>query len=63
MRMPYSRYLCLFVHSGVQHILCFVCLRLAFPMLLVSLDCQFVIAISVFANGNILIAADLLGYT
>jgi hypothetical protein len=35
--MSYLRYLCLFAHSGVQHILCcvfcfcFVCLRLVYP--------------------------------
>ena len=37
--MSYSRYLCLFAYSGVQHILCFVCLRPVYPMLPVSLDC------------------------
>jgi hypothetical protein len=41
---------CLFEHSGVQHILCFVCLRLVYPMLAVSLDCPFLIATSVFSN-------------
>ena len=55
--MSYLRYLCLFVYSGVQHILCsvffgFVCLRLVFvfPMLPVSLDCLFLIAHSVFSS-------------
>ena len=37
--MPYLRYLCLFTYSGVQHILCYVFLRLVYPMLPVSLDC------------------------
>jgi len=39
--MFYLRYFCLFVYSGVQHILCcvFVFLRLVYPMLPVSLDC------------------------
>ena len=46
--MSYLRYLCLFAHSGVQHILCFcfVFLRLVYPMLPVSL----LIAPSVFSN-------------
>ena len=39
--MSYLRYLCLFVYSGVQHLLCCVCLRLVYPMLPVSLDCPF----------------------
>jgi hypothetical protein len=40
--MSYLRYFCLFEYSGVQHIvlcICFVCLRLVYPMLSVSLDC------------------------
>ena len=44
---------CLLIVS-VQHILrcvfCFVCLRLVCPMLSVLLDCQFLIAPSVFSN-------------
>ena len=45
--MSYLRYLCLFTYGGVQHILCCVCffLRLVFPMLPVSLDCSFSIAL------------------
>jgi hypothetical protein len=43
--MSYLCYLCLFAYSGAQHILrCvsrFVCLRLVYPMLPVSLDCPF----------------------
>jgi hypothetical protein len=35
--MSYLRYLCLFAHSGVQHILCRVFLRLVYPMMPVSL--------------------------
>ena len=35
--------LCL-VYGGVQHILCFVFLRLVYPILPVSLDCPFLIA-------------------
>ena len=42
--MSYLRYLCLFAYSGVQHILCYVFvsffLRVVYPMLSVSLDCQ-----------------------
>jgi hypothetical protein len=47
--MSYLRQLCSFEQSGVQHILCrvfcFVLLRLVYPMLLVSLDCPFVIVL------------------
>jgi len=48
--MSYLHYLCLFAYSDVQHILCFcfVCLRLVYPMLPVSLDCLFLIAPSLF---------------
>ena len=35
--VSYLRYLCLFVHSGVQHILCCIFLRLVYTMLPVSL--------------------------
>ena len=45
--MSYLRYLCLFVHSGVQHILRFVFvlfIRHVYPMLPVSLDFPFLIA-------------------
>ena len=34
-----------FAHSGVQHILCCVFLRLVYTMLPVSLDCPFLIAL------------------
>jgi membrane-bound metal-dependent hydrolase YbcI (DUF457 family) len=53
--MNYLRYLCLFGHRGVQHILCciftlfFFFLRLVYLMLSVSLDCPFLIAPSVFS--------------
>ena len=47
--MSYLHQLCSFEQSGVQHILCyvfcFVLLHLVYPMLLVSLDCSFVIAL------------------
>ena len=42
--MSYLRYVCLFAHSGVQHILCYVFLCLAYPMSSVSLDCPFLIS-------------------
>ena len=47
--MSYLRYLCLFAHSGVQHILCcvfalFVFVLCLVSMLPVSLDCPFLIA-------------------
>ena len=49
--MSYLRYLCLFAHSDVQHILCCVFdlffLRLVYPMLPVSQDCQFLVAPSI----------------
>jgi hypothetical protein len=43
--MFYLRYLCVFVHCGVQHKLCFVFLRLVYPMLAVSLDFTFLISL------------------
>ena len=46
--MSYLHYLCLFVYSGGQHILCCVFLRLVYPLLPVSLDCPFLIAPSVY---------------
>ena len=48
--MFYLCCLCLFAHSGIQHILCCVFLRLVYPVLPVSLDCPFFIAPSVFSN-------------
>ena len=43
-------FLCLFAYSGVQHILCFVFLRIVYRMLQISLDNLFVIAPSIFSN-------------
>jgi hypothetical protein len=37
--MSYLRYLCLFPHSGVQHILC--CVFVLFVFVLLALCCQF----------------------
>jgi hypothetical protein len=53
--MSCLRYLCLFAVSSVHHILCcvvflFCVYRLVFPMLPVSLDCPFLIVLSVFSN-------------
>ena len=51
--MSCLRYMCLFTYSGVQHILCCVCfvfLRIVYPMSTVALDCPFLIATSVFSN-------------
>ena len=48
--MSYLRYLCFFAHSGVQHILRCVFLRLVYSRLPVSLDLPFLIAPSVFSN-------------
>ena len=52
------RYLCLLAHNGVKHLLCCVfcfvlfvfILCLVYPMLRVSLDCSFLIGLSVFSN-------------
>jgi hypothetical protein len=53
--MSYLRYTCMcvvFLRIVVSNILCFcfVCLRLVCPVLPVSLDCPFLIALSVFSN-------------
>jgi len=54
--MSYLRYFCLFAYCGVQHLLCFcfvivfVCFRLVYPMLPVSLNCPFFITPSVLSN-------------
>ena len=48
--MYYLRHLCLFVYSGIQHMMCFVSLRLVYPMLPVSLDFPLLISPSVFCN-------------
>ena len=59
--MSYLRYLCLFVHSGVQNIVlcfCFVFLRLVYLMLPVSLDCSLLIAPSVFSNVYLMLVKN-----
>ena len=51
-------YVFVYIYWCAIHIVlcfCFVHLRLVFPMLLVSLDCQFLIAPSVFSNIYILV--------
>ena len=51
--MSCLRYLYLLVNSGVQHILCCVLilfLGFVYNVLPVSLDCPFLIALSVFSN-------------
>ena len=50
--MSYLHYMCLFVHSDAQHILCcvFVFLVCFVGKLPVSLDCPFLIDLSVFSN-------------
>ena len=68
--MSYLYYLCSFAYSGVQHISCCVfvlfvfVLCIVYPMLSVSLDCSFFIALSVFSNvylkKNILIHSETL---
>ena len=52
--MSYLRYLCLLAYSGVQHIFVFFSRRHVYPMLPVSLDCQFLIVPSVFSNVYII---------
>ena len=62
--MSYLRYLCLLAYSGVQHIFCFFFFGLfvlVYPMLPVSLDCQFLIAPSIFSN--IYLITSILTYT
>ena len=46
--MSYLRYLCLFAHSGVQHILCCVFVGFFFVLLPGFLECPFLIGPSVF---------------
>jgi hypothetical protein len=64
--MSYLRYLCQFVHSGVQRISCcvfvlyIVVLCLVCPLLLASLDFPFLISLSVFSNVFSLILINLL---
>ena len=50
--MSYLRYLSLFAHSGIQHILCCAvcCVCLVCPMLPVSVDCPILIVPSIFSN-------------
>jgi hypothetical protein len=48
--MSYLRCLCLFAYIGVQHILSCVFLGIVCPVLPVSLDCPFLIALSIFSN-------------
>jgi hypothetical protein len=52
--MSYLRCLCLFAHSGVQHILRCVFLPIGCSMLPVSLDCPFLVPPSVFSNFHFL---------
>ena len=52
--MSYLHYLCLPAYSGLQHILCCVFILLFFVLLPVSLDCPFVVALSVFSNVYLL---------
>ena len=47
--MFYLRYLCLLANSGVQCMLCYIFLRLLYPMLPVSLDWPLLIVPSVFS--------------
>ena len=48
--MSYIRCLFLFTHSGVQHILRYIFIRLVYHMLAVSLDCSFLIDPPVFSK-------------
>ena len=51
----FTLFLCLFAHSGIQHILCscFVFLRVVCLVFPVSLDCPFLIVHSVFSNVSL----------
>ena len=54
--MSYLRYLCLFMHSGVQHTLCCVFLRLRVPYVasfsgLSIFDCPFDILLRLLTRG------------
>ena len=56
--LPFLRYVCVFAHSGVQHILYCVLLfllglRFVYPMLPVSLDYPLCIAPSVFSDVSL----------
>ena len=57
--MPYLRYVCLLSYSVAQYILhclfCFACLLLLYPMLLVVLNCPFLIASSGFSNVSFIV--------
>ena len=63
--MSYLRYLCLFAHSSIQHIMCCVfiifCLSLVYPMLPVSLDCPYCIAPLVFSDVYLVALRFLIG--
>jgi hypothetical protein len=48
--MSYLRYLCLFAYSRIQHILCCVFVLFFVDLLSVSVDCPFLIALSVLSN-------------
>jgi len=48
--MSYLRYLCLFVYSGVQHILCCVFVLFFYVLLPVSVEYQFLITPLVFSK-------------
>jgi hypothetical protein len=59
--MSYLRYVCMLTDSGVQQISCclfvfcfFLLLRLVYSMLPVSLNCPFLITLSVFSNVYLL---------
>jgi hypothetical protein len=52
--MSFLSYSCVFMHNGVQQIVCRVFLRLVYHMLPVSLDCPFCIAPLVFSNVYLL---------
>jgi hypothetical protein len=51
--MSYLRYLCLFTHSGVQHLLCCVFVLFFFVLLPVFLDFPFLIACWVCSSNCI----------
>ena len=53
--MSWLRCLCLLAYSGLQHIfVLWFFLRLVCPVLAVSLDCPFLVALSMFSNVYLL---------
>ena len=65
--MSYLLYMCLFVESGVQHILCcvfaFGFLHIVYRMLPVSLDCLFLVFSRVYNNMKFFLLQQVIDFT